>query len=214
MIKANRKTLIITSLLILLPVVFGVVMWDKLPEKMPTHFGLDGTPDGWNSKGFAVFGLPLIVLALDWFAVFVTEKDNKGNEQNKKLMTLVLWICPLICIGVNAATYSWALGNEVNVKTVVVLLLGVIFTAIGNLLPKCKPNRTIGIRIKGTLSSEENWNATHRFAGKIWFAGGVLMMLCGFLPGLWMALGVCAVMLILVVIPIVYSWRFYKRESA
>lgn len=212
MIKANRKTLIITSLLILLPVVFGVVMWDKLPEKMPTHFGLDGTPDSWSSKGFAVFGLPLIVLALDWFAVFVTEKDNKGKDQNKKIMTLVLWICPLICIGVSAAMYSWALGNEVNVKTVVVLLLGVIFTAIGNLLPKCKPNRTMGIRIKSTLSSEENWVATHRFAGRIWFAGGIVVLASAFLPNTAAAIVMLVTLLVMAVVPCVYSVRYKTKE--
>ncbi len=212
MIKANRKTLVITSLLILLPVVFGVVMWDKLPEKMPTHFGLDGTPDSWSSKGFAVFGLPLIVLALDWFAVFVTEKDNKGKDQNKKIMTLVLWICPLICIGVSAAMYSWALGNEVNVKTVVVLLLGVIFTAIGNLLPKCKPNRTIGIRIKGTLSSEENWVATHRFAGRIWFTGGIVVLASAFLPNTAAAIVMLVTLLVMAVVPCVYSAKYKTKK--
>ena len=211
MIKANRKMLIITSVLILLPIVFGVVMWNELPEKIATHFGVNGNPDGWSSKGFAVFGLPLIVLALNWLAVLVTEKDNRGKEQNKKLMTLVLWICPLISIGLSAAMYSWALGKEVNVKTVVVLLLGVIFTAIGNLLPKCRPNRTMGIRIKSTLSSEENWVATHRFAGKIWFAGGIVVLICAFLPNTAAAVVMLIALLAMMVVPWVYSLKYNKK---
>ena len=212
MIKANKKMLIITSVLILLPIVFGIVKWDMLPEKMPTHFGVDGTPDGWSSKGFAVFGLPLVVLALNWFAVLVTEKDNRGKEQNKKVINLVLWICPLISIGLSAVTYSYALGKEVNVKTVVLLILGVLFTAIGNLLPKCTPNRTIGIRIKSTLSSEENWVATHRFAGRIWFAGGIVVLISAFLPNTAAAIVAFVALFIMVIVPLVHSVRYKTKE--
>ncbi len=212
MIKANKKTLIITSLLILAPIVFGLIMWGELPEKVPTHFGLDGSPDGWNSKGFAVFGLPLLVLALHWIAVLATEKDNKNKDQNPKVLTLVLWICPLLCVGVSGLTYSWALGKEVNVKTVLLLILGVIFVAIGNYLPKCKQNRTVGIRIKSTLSSEENWNATHRFAGRIWFFGGLSMVLCAFLPNIAAIIILSIAVLIMLIAPWIYSLRYNKKS--
>ena len=60
--------------------------------------------------------------------------------------------------------------------------LGLMFAAIGNYFPKCRPNRTVGIRIIWTLGSEENWNATHRFAGKVWVIGGLIMVLAALLP--------------------------------
>lgn len=211
MIKQNKKTLVITSLLILLPIIFGLVMWNELPEKVPTHWGVNGNPDGWSSKGFAVFGLPLIVFVLHWLAVLATEKDNKNKGQNPKVMTLVLWICPLLCVTLSTVTYSYALGNQVNVKTVVLLILGVLFAAIGNYLPKCKKNHTIGIRIKSTLSSEENWNITHRFAGRIWFAGGIAIMVCAFLPNTAAAVVMLVTVLVMLIAPWVYSVKYKTK---
>ncbi|MFQ8814402.1 MAG: SdpI family protein [Gallintestinimicrobium sp.] len=54
---------------------------------------------------------------------------------------------------------------------------------IGNYLPKVKQNNTIGIRVVWSLMDEENWNATHRFSGKLWMASGILCMLCGLFGG-------------------------------
>ena len=75
MIKKNLKILIITTVIILLPILAGVVMWDRLPEQMPTHWNADGEIDGWSSKGFAVFGLPLVMLGVQLLAAFATFSD-------------------------------------------------------------------------------------------------------------------------------------------
>ena len=59
MIKKNKRTLVAGSIVILLPILLGLFLWDRLPDQMVTHWGFDGTPNGWSSKTFAVFGLPL-----------------------------------------------------------------------------------------------------------------------------------------------------------
>ena len=213
MLKKHKWTLLIGSLVTLLPILAGLLLWDRLPEQIPTHWGPTGEVDGWSSKAFAVIGLPVIVLVLHWICVFATYLDPKNKNQHQKPMTLVLWICPVITVLLSTLTLGSALGWQPNVSMITPVLLGILFMVIGNYMPKCTRNYTIGIKISWTLNSEENWNATHRFVGKVWFVGGLAMMLCGFLPGLWMALGVCALTLILVVIPVVYSWRFYKKET-
>ena len=64
MIKQNKKLLLLTSVITLLPVFIGLFLWNQLPDSVATHFGLNNQPDGYSSKAFAVFGLPLILLAV------------------------------------------------------------------------------------------------------------------------------------------------------
>ena len=80
MIKKNLKVLIITSIIILLPILAGVVLWDQLPDPMPTHWNAAGEIDGWSSKPFAVFVLPLILLAIQWLCMLGTAADPKKKN--------------------------------------------------------------------------------------------------------------------------------------
>lgn len=212
MIKQNKTTICITSVFILLPVLIGLLLWDRLPEQMPTHWGMDGTVNGWSSRSFAVFGLPLVILALHWICILVTAKDPKNKGQNGKVFALVLWITPLVSLVTNGMVYAAALGEEVSPGLLVNLLMGTMFIIIGNYLPKCRQNYTIGIKIKWTLENEENWNATHRVAGKVWVVGGLLLMACAVAPGSVTVWVMFAVIGLLVAIPFVYSYRYHKKQ--
>ena len=72
MLKANRKTLIITSIVTILPVLIGVIYWNRLPNVMATHFGTDNAANGFSSKAVAVFGIPAFLLAVLWIGALVT----------------------------------------------------------------------------------------------------------------------------------------------
>ena len=88
--------------------------------------------------------------------------------------------------------------------------LGLMFAAIGNYFPKCRPNRTVGIRISWTLGSEENWNATHRFAGKVWVIGGFAMVLAALLPEVPGIIVTILAVAALSILPIAYSYRYHR----
>jgi len=90
MIKKNWRILLITSVAILLPMVAGVVLWNQLPEQIPSHWNAVGEIDGWSSKPFAVFGMPLILLAAQWLCVLGTGTDPKRNNHPQKILHLVL----------------------------------------------------------------------------------------------------------------------------
>ena len=213
MIKNNKWKLIISSLIILLPIVFGLVMWNQLPERIATHWGPDGTPDGWSSRAFAVFALPLFIFVMHWLCVLVTSKDPKNKDKNQKAQGLVLFICPMISLLGNGLVYTTALGMSLRVEMIMPVFFGLLFIVLGNYLPKCRQNYTIGIKISWTLNSEENWNATHRFAGKLWMIGGALIMLCAFLPTTYIFIAFFVITMIMVIIPAIYSYRFYKKET-
>ena len=208
MIKKNWKLLIITSVIILLPMLAGVFLWNQLPEQIPTHWNAAGEVDGWGSKPFAIFGLPGIMLAAQWLCCLGTAADPKKANHSEKVLQLVLWIIPLISLVLQAITYATALGREIPIEMVMPVVIGVIFVAIGNYMPKCQQNYTIGIKIPWTLNSEENWNKTHRFAGRLWMACGAAIILTGFFGGFEAFIGIATVM---VFAPIIYSYILHRK---
>ncbi len=210
MIKENKKTIIITAAVTLLPILAGVILWDRLPETMATHFGTNSGADGFSSRAFAVFGLPLILLGVHLLCAFVTAADPRKKNISPKMYSLVLWIAPVISLIVNAVIYAWNLGYQLRVSYIVQLLVGVGVLVIGNLLPKARQNYTIGIKTPWALADEENWNRTHRLAGWLWTAGGLVILIitfCGVSPR-WL-IGVFAV---IALIPCIYSaWLHAAR---
>ncbi len=210
--RKRRISLILSSLATLLPIAAGLLLWNQLPDVIATHWNFHGQADGWSSKSFAVFFLPLLLLGVHWLCVFITARDPGNQEQNKKALSLVVWIVPLIsniCCGM---VYAIALGVPLSISTVMYLMVGILFLIIGNYLPKCRRNHTIGIRIPWTLADEDTWNATHRFGGRVWIAGSIGILLCAFLPeaiGLWVMFAALAV---LVIVPMVYAYRYYHRH--
>ena len=213
MLKQYRKTLIITTIIILLPILAGIILWNQLPQQFPTHFNAAGEVDGWSSKAFGVFGLPLILVAFQWLcAVGSLKMDPKAENLQGKMFSLVLWIIPLLSVVMNALVYCTALGMDMKVQIIVPLLVGLLLVIIGNWLPKCKPTWTLGIKLPWTLADEDNWNRTHRFAGPIWVAGGMVIMLCALIGGalLWV---MPAALVAMVLAPTVYSYLLFKGKN-
>ena len=208
MIKKHWKVLVITSLVILLPILAGLILWNQLPEKIPTHWNMAGEVDGWGSKPFAVFGLPLILLAGQWLCILGTFADPKKANHSHKVLQLILWLIPAISNLLFVITYATALGKDMPMEVIMPVFIGLIFAIIGNYLPKCKQNYTIGIKIPWTLNSEENWTRTHRFAGRLWTVCGLLIMLSGFLGSFWVFL-ICT--LPMVIAPFIYSYILHRK---
>lgn len=210
MLKANKKTLIIASIVTILPILIGLLVWDRLPDVMATHFGMDNEANGWSSKAFAVFGLPLFLLAMEWIAAVVTSQDPRRQNISPKMFTLVLWIIPMVSVVCGAAIYTYNLGMKVDISFYAMLFTGLLFIVIGNYLPKARQNYTIGIKIPWTLADEENWNRTHRAAGHLWVAGGILMVLAaltGFSGIRWFFV----ILAVMTIVPCLYSYWIYAR---
>jgi len=204
--KKNLRSIILTSIITLLPIIAGLILWDKLPDRMPVHWGINGEPDGWASKGFAVFGLPLILMVIQIICSVIEYTVSRNTEQNKKVLELVIWAVPVISIIANAYIYMNALGHKTfEIQRTIPLLLGFFFVILGNYLPKITQNRTLGIKIKWTLNSEENWFATHRFGGKMWVISGILLMLSVLLPTAVIPIVQLCVIALAAFVPMIYS---------
>lgn len=213
MIKQYKRQLLISSIVILLPILAGLLLWNRFPDTVPTHWGFSGEADGWGSKTFAVFVTPVVMLALHWFCILVTFLDPNTKKQSKKVFGMIFWVCPVLSLSVSAMTYALALDYQFDLISVMFPGMGIVFILIGNYLPKCKQNNTIGIKVRWALANEENWNATHRFSGKLWVAGGLALIVLAFLPADTALIPMFLIILLLALIPVLYSWQYYKKQN-
>ena len=214
MVKKYLPIIIITALLTLLPIVAGVILWDKLPDQIATHFGPSGEADGWSSKAFAVFGTPLIMLGVHVLCAFVSMLDPKRKNFDGKAFGLVLWIVPVLSIILSGVVLGKALGMEINITTVVLIAIGIMFILLGNYLPKVGQNYTVGIKVAWALNDPENWAATHRFGGKVFMVTGVLSIAVAFLCNvsnafIWVYVAIAT---IAAFAPMIYSYVYYRKH--
>ena len=176
------KVLWIALLALCLASAAAYVLWalPAMPETVPTHWGVDGTADGWDSKGSTIpmgVVMPFLILAL-LFAV--PHFDPRGASFNSfkgvyqgfsaaftVFMVVMAWITPLTALG----ALPTAGGSFVNV--VAFGFLGLLLVGLGVAMPHIEPNYTFGVRVPWTLADPENWRRTHRFAGPVFVAMGV-----------------------------------------
>lgn len=209
--KKYKKTMILTSIVMLIPILIGVLLWDRLPEQVATHFDFEGNPNGWTSRGFTVFGIPLFLLVCQWIAAVATLSDPKHKNLSEKVFKLILWLVPIVSLILVFVTYGYALGYETPEGSIAFAIMGIFFIVIGNYLPKCRQNYTVGIKIPWTLHDEENWNHTHRMAGYLWMLGGLIMLANIFLKWDWLFAVVLAVA---VLVPMIYSYLYYRKHGS
>ena len=213
--KKYKKMIIITTLVTLLPILLGIILWEKLPDSIATHWGADGQANGWSNKAFEVFGMPCILAAIHLFSVCVTLNDPKRKNIHKKPLALVFWIVPVVSLVTSGFTYMAALGSDIDIRLIVSIMMGILFIILGNYMPKLQQNYTVGIKLPWTLNSIENWNRTHRFGGKLFIAGGVLTAVSGILSPLlgetsWIVI-VLTITIACAVVPMGYSFWLFKK---
>ena len=213
MFKENKKTILITALLTVLPMVFGLLLWNQLPEQMATHFNADNKVDGFSSKLFTVVGLPLIMLGGHMLSALITTIDPRRRNISNKMFSLVLWLMPFISIFTLTMIYAYNLGIPINTNLFGHLLVGLIFFIVGNYLPKIRQNYTIGIKLPWTMNNEENWSRTHRLGGVVWMIAGAFILLSGFITSFnaeWTLLGA---VLVAILVPTIYSLYLHVQKG-
>ena len=211
-IKINKKLVLFTSILILLPSLVGCVFWNQLPEEIPTHFNLLGQADGYNHKMSAIFGLPTLMLLMHWLLLFIMIKDPKSSNISSKIQLLIYGIIPFVSCLLMISIFGEFLGYSMMSGLLAQIFMGVVMTVIGNYLPKTHRNYIIGIRLPWTLENDGNWRKTHRLAGKIWVLGGLLLFLNSFVQ-LYVYWVFFLTLFFVVIIPSVYSYQLSKLES-
>lgn len=123
-LKKFKGKILLTSFVVMLPAFIGMLLWNKLPNQIATHFGYNGEPNGYSSKIFAVLGLPLILLACHVLCTVITKLDPKKQNISDKIYSLILWICPLCSVFVSVVVYGYTLGYDFNISSVITAFVG------------------------------------------------------------------------------------------
>ena len=169
------KSLIITSLICLLPILLGVSLWNSLPDTIAIHFNLYNEPDNFVSKAFAVFGLPVLMVVLQAFCCFINDINAKKHGERKKFERATKAIIPSITVILQIITLGYALGWNIDIRKSVALIVGIVFLVIGNYLPKFD-------YIKNHNVDTEKARRINRFIGFESVIMGILSIVSIFLP--------------------------------
>jgi uncharacterized membrane protein len=200
-------------LIAVLPFIYLAFIWNKLPEKVPMHWNGAGEIDDWGKKIEIIFPL-LLISGIGYFTFLILPSlDPKGNleKMGNKLQNLRYIISIFFTLLALFIVYSIQTKNA-NPK-IIFVIIGLLFTFLGNYFKTIKPNYFIGIRTPWTLENEDIWKKTHLLGGKLWFIGGLLMAMTFVLSNkiqFYTFMGITAVISI---VPIVYSYLEFKKTK-
>ena len=130
------KSLVITCVVCLLPILLGLALWDRLPDTMAIHFDINNNPDNFASKGFVVFGLPVLMVALQIFCCFVNDINAYKHGERKKFERATKWIIPVMTVVLQIVTLGYGLGWKLDIRRIAAIIVGLVFLLVGNYLPK------------------------------------------------------------------------------
>lgn len=212
----TKTTSIIVLSLVTIAVIAGVVLWNQLPDQMPSHWNADDQVDGYMSKIWGVLLMPLITLGLLVLLTVVPNLDPlKANiAQFREAFNLFIVFMVVFLLYVHALTLVWALGyTEFKMSAALLPMMGLLFIFIGYLLRKSKRNFFIGIRTPWTLSSDSVWDKTHQLGSSLFILSGTFAMLGSLIGGI-MAFWLMFVPLIgSTLFLVIYSYMLYRAET-
>ena len=201
------KTLVIATVICLLPIVLAAFIYEKLPSQIPVHFDNAGNPDNYLPKSVAAFGLPVIFTVLNWYTHFRINHDPRVDNAAIIFRQVAKWLVPILSIICIPTSMFIAMGAEIPINMISSAMVGVIIMISGNYLPKSRQNYTVGIKLPWTLDSDVIWNKTHHFAGFLWVVGGGIITLGSFISAYFMTI---PIVIMLVLVPLAYSYYAYK----
>ncbi|NLC07818.1 MAG: SdpI family protein [Syntrophomonadaceae bacterium] len=202
-------------LLLIGTLIAGIIIYPSLPDQVPSHWNFKGEVDAHSSREFGAFMLPLINIGMYLMMLFLPLIDPKRDNYARFAGAYRFLRCALAIFmtAIYAITILSALGYQINTGLVVKAFVALLFMLIGNFMGQMRHNYFVGIKNPWTLANEEVWQATHRFSGKLWVIGGLITLLLAPVQALWGVYLFFTVIVILVVLPMVYSYLLFRRLS-
>jgi uncharacterized membrane protein len=212
----TKTTAIIALIMIGLALLAGAVLWNQLPEQMASHWDANDQVNGYMSKFWGVFLMPLITLGmLVLFLVFPGIDPLKANiAQFRESFNLFIVLIVAFMLYIHGLTLAWSLGyQDFKMSAAMLPFLGVLFIAIGFILRKAKRNFFIGIRTPWTLSSDKVWDKTHQLGSVLFMASGMLAIIGSFFGGMTAFWLMFVPLIGSSFFLVVYSYVLYRGET-
>ena len=212
----TKTTSIIVLTLIAIAVIAGAVLWNQLPDQMPSHWNANDEVDGTMPRFWGVFLMPLVTLGMFvLFLVLPAIDPLKANiAQFRETFNIFIVLIVAFMLYIHGLTLAWGLGYQ-NFKMSAAMLpfMGILFIAIGYLLRQAKRNFFIGIRTPWTLSSDSVWDKTHQLGSVLFMLSGAFAILGGFLGGMTAVWLMFIPLIGSTLFLVVYSYVLYRNET-
>ena len=206
----------IPAILILAAVIATIAVYPRLPDQIPTHWSVSGEVNGWSSRLFGAWMIPLLMAVIWLFMRAIPHIDpRKANYEKFPGMydALVILILTFMLL-MHVLILLSATGTVIRMDRVVMPAVGIFIAIMGVLLPQAHPNWFVGIRTPWTLTSDLSWERTHKVGGALFIALGLLIVASTFIAperAIWLlvvaALGVVAFLFI-------YSYQVWKQDPS
>lgn len=200
----NKKMLFITSLICLLPIIAGLIMWERLPESIPIHFDINSNPDNFAPKAVAVVVLPLVLAILQGVVCIGIDYNAAKHGKSGGIEIVSKWIVPAMSLVINTAIYIYALGVGIDMRVVCCLAVGFMFLIIGNYLPKVN-------YIKNYNIDTEKARKINRFSGFEMVILGLLFAVSAFLPP-YASVACLVLMFVFLLVGVFYGIYVIKKK--
>ena len=206
----------IPAILILAAVIATIAVYPRLPDQIPTHWSVSGEVNGWSSRLFGAWMIPLLMAVIWLFMRAIPHIDpRKANYEKFSGMydALVILILAFMLL-MHVLILLSATGTVIRMDRVVMPAVGIFIAIMGVLLPQAHPNWFVGIRTPWTLTSDLSWERTHKVGGTLFIALGLLIVASTFIAperAIWVlvvaTLGVVAFLFI-------YSYQVWKQDPS
>lgn len=198
----------------LLPYAYLWLIWEQLPETVPTHFNFQGQADDWSPKSTLLYLPGLLGIGIYLLMLILPSLDpkNKLRDMGQKFFTIRL-ILALFMTALSIYILYASREGGMEGPNEIMLITGFFFALLGNYMQAVRPNYFVGIRTPWTLENEEVWRSTHRLGGKIWMIGGISIILIALIRDHTLLISILygVVLAIMVLVPVIHSYRKFRQ---
>ena len=214
-IKPSPKTEILPIIMLLIIGAGSIYFYQHFPDSVPTHWNIAGEVDGWSSRPVAALAIPGMILGFYLMFLVMPYLDPRKERylQFAKVYHIFKNLFMFLFVVIYFAAGFSALGYPVPVGVIIPIMIGLLFIVIGNYFGKIKSNWFFGVKTPWTLSSEEVWNKTHRFSGKVFILSGLIMIAEPFLPVVWRMPAFILMLVLILFSSFIYSFILFQREK-
>ena len=195
---------------------YSAAMYSRLPDRIPVHWDEAGRINGYTSRAWGVWLMPVVLLAIAIILPRLPAIDPRraNYEKFRPSYDLVVNAVMTLIVVMHVAMLGVGAGWPVPMERMTPLLVGALFVVIGNVLPRARSNWLFGIRTPWTLSNDRVWERTHRLGGLLFVVAGVLLSLSALvLPASSLPLIIVGVV-VAAVVPVVYSYFAWRQETS
>lgn len=203
--KIDWKIVVLTSIVSLLPIILGLALYSQLPATIAIHFNLNNQPNNYTTKPIFVFGFPI---GMTLFQIIVCVISDLGNKRpiSKGLMATFKSVIPFLSVLLYIVTVLFALGVPVDIRRIVMLLLGLFALLLGIFIP----NNMTDVNVRKDAKVRALMRA-YRLMGVAMMIGGLLMVLSILMIPIYSGISI-GIFIILVLLSQFQIWQLQKRK--